>query len=97
MKPMNVMLAALASTVAVSFAVPALARPALLVGTQSGSRVNVRSAPTVRSSSPHYGLVGDRVEILNEAQGRDGYVWCYVRFYTSGAEGWIRGDFVRYL
>lgn len=74
---------------------PAFAAPAILSGLQPGSRVNVRSAPSTAASSPHYGLVGDRVDVLDEVQGRDRYTWYYVRF-GSGAEGWIRGDFVRF-
>lgn len=80
---------------AVSLGVPALAYPARLVGETPGSPVNVRSAPSVNASSPSYGLVGDRIEVLNDTQGDDGFTWYYVRFPASGAEGWIRGDFVQ--
>jgi tetratricopeptide (TPR) repeat protein len=66
---------------------------AQLVGQSSGSKVNVRSAPSTRSNSPHYGLVGDRVTALQQSQGDDGQTWYYVRF-SSGATGWVRGDFV---
>lgn len=75
-------------------AVPALAAPAYLVGAQPGSRVNVRSGPSTSSYSPHYGLVGDRVQVINSTTGNDGYYWYYVEF-SSGARGWIRGDFVQ--
>lgn len=86
-----------ATALTLSVALPASARPAMLSGSDPGSRINVRSSPSVQANSPHYGLVGDRVEVLNETQGSDGYIWCYVRFSGSGAEGWIRGDYVRYL
>lgn len=72
---------------------PVVAEPAVLAGAQSGSRVNVRSGPSTATYSPHYGLVGDRVWIINQVVGDDGYAWFYVRF-ASGAEGWIRGDFI---
>lgn len=91
----RVVLSAIAATVA-SFAValPTLARPATLIA-QSGSRINVRSAPSTQAASPHYGLVGDRVNVLQARIAPDQYLWNYVKF-ASGATGWVRGDFVRY-
>ncbi|WP_439345190.1 SH3 domain-containing protein [Vacuolonema iberomarrocanum] len=80
---------------AVSLGVPALAYPARIVGEIPGSQVNVRSAPSVNAPSPSYGLVGDRVEVLNDTRGDDGFTWYYVRFPASGVEGWMRGDFVQ--
>ncbi len=85
-----------ASVVSLSIAVPVLATPAVLVGRETGSRVNVRSSPSTRAYSPHYGLVGDRVEVLNQTEGRDGYTWYYVEF-RSRARGWIRGDFLKFI
>ncbi|MBI4782006.1 MAG: SH3 domain-containing protein [Oscillatoriophycideae cyanobacterium NC_groundwater_1537_Pr4_S-0.65um_50_18] len=97
MKMRNLVVVAIAATtMTIALALPSWARPAVLVGSQPGSRVNVRSAPSTASSSPHYGLVGDSVEVLSEMRSdEDGYIWCYVRF-SSGAEGWVRGDFVSY-
>ncbi|KAI9130294.1 SH3 domain-containing protein [Acaryochloris sp. CCMEE 5410] len=88
----------LLSTISVSCltimaATPVVAEPAVLAGSQPGSRVNVRSGPSTATYSPHYGLVGDQVWIINQVVGDDGYAWFYVRF-ASGAEGWIRGDFI---
>ncbi|NJK40861.1 MAG: SH3 domain-containing protein [Acaryochloridaceae cyanobacterium SU_2_1] len=86
------------SVLSVSFlslmaAVPVLAAPAYLVG-EFGSRINVRSQPTTFASSPHFGLVGDRVEVIDITYNdEDGYEWYYVEF-ASGARGWIRGDLV---
>jgi predicted RNA-binding Zn ribbon-like protein len=74
-------------------ALPSLAAPAYLVGREPGSRINVRSAPSTSAPSPHYGLVGDRVEVIRSVTGEDGYTWYYVEF-PSGARGWIRGDLV---
>lgn len=74
-------------------AAPVFAAPAYLVGAQPGSRVNVRSGPSTASYSPHYGVVGDRVQVINSTTGNDGYYWYYVEF-ASGARGWIRGDFI---
>lgn len=82
-----------AAAISLGLAAPSYAEPAILVGHVIGSRINVRSLPTTTSASPHYGLVGDRVEILSTTQGRDTYIWHYVEF-QSGARGWIRGDYV---
>ena len=76
-------------------AMSAEARPASLIAQNPSSRINVRSAPTTQASTPHYGVVGDRVEVLKFIVGRDQYAWNYVKF-RSGAKGWVRGDFVRY-
>lgn len=62
------------------------------------AQINVRSEPTIRAASPHYGIVGDRVEILECVLDRDmpgsDLNWCNVRFPRSGAIGWIRSDFI---
>lgn len=79
--------------VAIGMALPAFARPAVITGSVPGSRVNVRSAPTLTAAAPSYGLVGDRVEILDQTKGEDSYTWYYVQF-ASGATGWVRSDFV---
>ncbi|NJP11601.1 MAG: SH3 domain-containing protein [Leptolyngbyaceae cyanobacterium RU_5_1] len=76
---------------------PVLAQPAMLVANQSSARINVRSQPTTSSQSPHYGLAGDRVEVLRSTRGQDGYIWHYVQFNQSGAKGWVRADLVSLL
>lgn len=96
MKSQKLVFSLVAATVAtVGFAVPALARPATLIARESGSRINVRSQPTVTATAPHYGLAGDRVVVTRAVMGRDNYQWNYVKF-PSGAAGWVRGDFVSY-
>ncbi len=64
----------------------------------ANTRINVRSQPTINSSSPHYGVPGDRVEILQCVQDRDrpnsDLNWCKVRFVQSDATGWVRSDFI---
>ncbi len=60
----------------------------------SGTQVNVYAAPSSDSNSPHYGLGGDRITILDSTQGKDGRTWYQVRF-ASGASGWVRGDSVQ--
>lgn len=66
---------------------------AQLIAAQPGSQINLRSQPTTSSDSKGYGLVGDPVMLLRSATASDG-TWYFVKFDESGAEGWIRGDFI---
>lgn len=94
--PVLVTLAVLTATVSTLSQVrPAAARPAALMAQEAGSRINVRSAPSTRATAAHYGVVGDRVEVMSQVIGSDDYSWSYVQF-ASGAKGWVRGDFIRY-
>jgi len=62
------------------------------------SRINVRSQPTINSSSPHYGVPGDKVKVIQCVQDQDtrgsDLNWCKVQFVNSKAIGWIRSDFI---
>lgn len=82
------------TAIALSLGVPALAIPAVLVGDDPDSEINVRAEPFPDGEELYYGFVGDEVEILDDAIGDDGYVWYYVQFSGSGAEGWVRGDYI---
>jgi uncharacterized protein YgiM (DUF1202 family) len=93
----------IANNSSVTAAKPATVKPAGTTGTprsavldtkDAGSRVNVRSKPSTDASAAHYGVDGDRVKVLNEAPGNDGYTWYYIKFEESGAEGWVRGDLI---
>lgn len=66
---------------------------AQLIAGQPGSQINLRSQPTTDSDSKGYGLVGDPVMLLRSTTASDG-TWYFVKFDKSGAEGWIRGDFI---
>ena len=68
--------------------------PAQLISNNPKSRINVRDKPTTQSTAKHYGLKGDRVTLLKKAKGEGDYIWYYVRFEKSKAEGWIREDFI---
>lgn len=70
-------------------------QPATLVAQQAGAQINLRSQPSATSASKGYGLVGDSIKLLRSTQGSDGKTWHYVKFDGSGAEGWVRGDFIR--
>ncbi|MDX2242034.1 MAG: GW dipeptide domain-containing protein [Leptolyngbyaceae cyanobacterium bins.302] len=84
-----------ATVASVGVALPSFARPATLIAQNPNSRINVRSTPSPSAASPHYGLAGDRVDVMRATVGKDQYMWNYVKF-SSGAKGWVRGDFVRY-
>ncbi len=73
---------------------PAPSQTPQLEGGSPGDQVDVYSEPSSSSNSPHYGLVGDRVTVLNTAQGDDGRLWSQVQF-DSGARGWVSSDTVR--
>lgn len=75
--------------------VPEFPTSGILSGSVPGSQVNVRSAPSLDADTPHYGLVGDSVVVLDSAVDRSGSVWYSVQF-QSGATGWVREDFVRF-
>lgn len=70
-------------------------KSARLTAQQSNSRINLRSKPSSTSPDKGYGLVGDPVKLLDKAEGADGLTWYYVKFDGSGAEGWIRNDFIK--
>ncbi|MCM1982223.1 SH3 domain-containing protein [Lyngbya confervoides] len=67
---------------------------AQLTSQYAGSKINVRSQPSTQSKIKHYGLKGDRVTLLQQAEGEDSYLWYYLQFEKSKAEGWVRSDFV---
>jgi hypothetical protein len=78
---------------------PVLARGiSTLTARNPNARINVRSQPTINSSSPHYGLPGDKVRVIQCVQDRDrrgsDLNWCKVQFVNSKAIGWIRSDFI---
>ncbi len=66
---------------------------AQLIAAEPGSQINLRTEPSTSSTAKGYGLIGDPVQLLRSVEGSDG-TWYYVKFEKSGAEGWIRGDFI---
>lgn len=68
-------------------------KSAQLMSSEPGSRINLRSGPSTNTAAKGYGFMGDPVQLLRSTQGGDG-LWYYVKFDKSGAEGWIRSDFV---
>ncbi|NJL48154.1 MAG: SH3 domain-containing protein [Leptolyngbyaceae cyanobacterium SM2_5_2] len=70
-----------------------LPRRPQLIADQPESRINLRAGPSTAAEAKGYGLVGDPVQLLRSTKASDG-TWYYVKFEQSGAEGWIRGDFI---
>lgn len=92
----SVVLAAISLVSTIS---PTLARGvSTLRASNPNSRINVRSQPTINSSSPHYGLPGDQVKVMQCVQDQDkagsDLNWCKVQFVKSQATGWVRSDFI---
>lgn len=73
----------------------ATAKSAVLNATDPNSEINVRSQPSLESDSPHYGVVGDKVQVVRETRGSDGDTWYFVKFDETDVEGWVRSDFIR--
>jgi hypothetical protein len=67
---------------------------AKLTSSDPGSAINIRAGVGTSAEILHLGYAGDRVEILNQVSGGDGYRWYNIRFPQSGATGWVRGDFI---
>lgn len=74
---------------------PAMARDGILKAQDRDAQINLRQSPDVNSRSMGYGVVGDRVMLLDQRTGTDGKIWYQVKFSRTGAVGWIRGDFVQ--
>jgi uncharacterized protein YgiM (DUF1202 family) len=68
--------------------------PGQLVAKQVKARINVRKEPGEENAIAHYGLSGDKVQMLASRRDQAGKIWYQVKF-ESAAEGWVRGDFVR--
>ena len=60
------------------------------------SQINVRTGPGTTFDSPHYGVVGDEVTLIESArEANSKQIWYKVKFTGSGIEGWIRSDFIQ--
>ena len=66
---------------------------AQLAGSAPGRSIWVFAEPSAQSDTPHYGLSGDRVALLDRVNGDDGLTWYQVEF-ESGAVGWVPSDFM---
>ncbi len=69
-------------------------RVGYLVAEEEGSPINIRDAAGTSSRVRHVGYGGDRVSVRSATMGGDDYLWYNVTFAESGAQGWVRGDFL---
>lgn len=59
-------------------------------------QINVRTGPGVSFQSLHYGVVGDKVTLIESTREADSErIWYKVKFTGSGVEGWIRSDSIQ--
>ncbi len=71
------------------------ARSGLLTAKNTGSWINIRAQPTVRSEVRGYGFTGEEVNILQDTAGLyDRYRWYLVQFPGEQMQGWIREDLI---
>ena len=61
-----------------------------------GHTVNVRSFPSTQSPILYAAKNGDKVKILQQKRGDDGYTWFQVESQDSGNQGWIRSDLLKF-
>jgi hypothetical protein len=64
-----------------------------LTSRDHGAPINVRDDASPQAHARHIGYAGDPVRIGIQKTGSDGQRWYRVTF-NSGAEGWVRNDFV---
>ncbi len=57
-------------------------------------RINLRDRADLSGKIQSSAGVGDRIRILNSTFGSDKYLWYRVELISSGAKGWVRGDWV---
>jgi hypothetical protein len=67
----------------------------ILIAQDSKTQINVRAGAGLNFPSRHYGVVGDKVIIMNSVRGEDGSTWYQIKFPISGADGWVRNDFIQ--
>ncbi|HEY9646247.1 MAG TPA: META domain-containing protein [Chroococcidiopsis sp.] len=69
-------------------------RTGVLTALDPDSAINIRRQPSSQAAVVTLGAVGDRVEILDERDAADGYLWYNVLLIDTDDEGWVREDLV---
>jgi len=90
-----IILGAALVSIAQSSSEMAIAFPAILSAADPNSQINIRKFPAISAHSPHYGLAGDKIDVMRSIIADDGYEWSFIRFYVSGASGWVRNAYVK--
>ncbi|MEL7038018.1 MAG: SH3 domain-containing protein [Cyanobacteria bacterium J06592_8] len=85
---------AIAQTGQESILIAAVGDRGVLTAQDPTARINLRTEPSMRSRVRGYGVVGDRIEVLQERR-TDGERWVEVKILNSGDIGWVPGNNVR--
>jgi hypothetical protein len=70
-------------------------RQGRLFSQDSGSQINIRDDASTRAYARHIGYSGDPVAVRSKKLGDDSKTWYHVSF-NSGAEGWVREEFISF-
>ena len=70
-------------------------RTAEVIAQDADVAINVREEPSTDSKSLLAVKSGEQAEIIKQTLGKDSYTWYKLKFSQLGAEGWMRGDFVK--
>jgi|GEM_PF-5902368 len=61
-----------------------------------GQVVNFHAQPTGESPLPIRGVSGEKVDVLKQAKGDNGYAWYSVKISDKpSAQGWVKGEYLR--
>lgn len=58
------------------------------------AQINIREQPSANSPSHSYGIVGDKVRVLDRETDKTGTGWYQVYFENSDTLGWVREDLI---
>ncbi len=75
---------------------PAIARPGVLSAESTSATINIRTRPTVESTSIYLGHPGDRITVIEEVIGGDRMSWYFIQLEGDNVAGWVRGDLVSF-
>lgn len=70
-------------------------REGVLTAKEPGEKIIVYTGAGTNFEGRYYGVVGERVIVLDETMGKDSHTWYQVQFPQSDTYGWIRSDFIR--
>lgn len=81
---------------AILTALPAIARPGVLSAENANATINIRTRPTLESTSIYLGRPGDRITVIEEVMGGDRLPWYFIQLEGDNVAGWVRGDLVSF-
>jgi uncharacterized protein YgiM (DUF1202 family) len=90
--PVSKLLSLISFSTLLMTSLPAMARPGIIT-----THANVRSGASLNALVREVLAPTGTVEVLNIAQGEDGWNWYYVRSEIEGTEeGWVRSDLINF-